>query len=132
MEHYCVHLNDLPVELLVIIFRKLNNCDLFYSLFGINKQLDRILNDPLFTNDLRLVSSADDVIHPLSNAMMERFCLEVLPKIHQKIRSLTVESLHMERIFRVDDYPNLCKLCLTSIERETLVNLLNGKRSDSD
>ena len=128
MERFCVQLNDLPEELLLIVFRKLSNVDLLYSCLGISSRLDRILNDPLFTNDLRLVmSSIDDVICPLSDGIINRFCLEILPKINEKIQSLTVVSLYMERILCAADYPNLCKLCLVSIQEEQVTDLFNGK-----
>jgi hypothetical protein len=128
MENFCVRLNDLPEELLLIILRKLQNVDLLYSLMGINSQFDRILNDPLFTTNLRFVTnSLDDVICPLSNEIADRFCFEIFPKIDDKIQSLTVESLYMEDIFRAGSYPNLCKLCLISIKQERLVDLINGK-----
>jgi hypothetical protein len=118
MENFCVRLNDLPEELLLIIFRKLNNVDLLYSFLGIDSQFDRILNDPLFTNNLRLVtSSPDDITCPLSSEIVDRFCLEILPKIDDQIQLLTVESLYMEDIFRAGDYSSLRKLCLVSILR---------------
>ena len=129
MKNSClIRLNDLPEELLLIIFRKLNNIDLFYSILGINNQLDRILDDSFFTNELKLVtSSVDDVICPLSSEVVHRICSEVLPKINEQIRSLTVESLYMENIFRAGDYLNLRKLCLASIKQEKLPDLFNGK-----
>ena len=125
-----LRLNDLPEELLLIIFRKMNNIDLLYSILGINRQLDRIMNDSFFTNDLRLImSSVDDVIRPLSSEIVDRFCSEILPKIDEKIQSLTVESLYMENIFRAGGYFNLRKLCLASIKQEKLSELFNGKIS---
>ena len=128
MENDCVRLNDLPEEILLMILRKLQNVDALYSLVGINSQFDRILNDPLFTNSLRFVaSSSDDVICPLSKEIVDRFCLEIFSKINDKIQSLTVESLYMEDIFRAGSYPNLCKLCLISIEQDRLADLINGK-----
>ena len=128
MKHLSVQLNDLPEELLLVIFRKLNNIDLLYSCLGISNRFDRILNDLVFTNDLRLViSSVDHVIYPLSSEIIDRFCLEILPKIHEKIQSLTVESLYMEDVFRAAVYPNLSSLCLISIKEENMANLFNGK-----
>ena len=128
VKNVCVRLNDLPEELLLIIFRKVNNIDLLYSIVGITSQFDRILSDSFFTNDLRLVtSSVDNVICPLSSEIIDRFCLEILPRINENIQSLTVEPLYMAKIFRAGDYLNLRKLCLTSIEQEKLADLFNGK-----
>ncbi|CAF1340543.1 unnamed protein product [Rotaria sordida] len=128
MANFSVQLIDLPDELLFIIFKKLNNVELLYSLMGINKRLDRILYDSIFTRRLTLIrSSSNRHIYPLRDEMLDRFCLEILPKIHHKIEWLTVESLSMERIFLVDDYSNLHQLGLLSIQWEGLERLFDGK-----
>jgi hypothetical protein len=54
LQYLIVQLIDLPDELLVMIFKILNNVQLLYSLIGINKQLDRILSDSIFTKNLTL------------------------------------------------------------------------------
>ncbi len=54
-------------------------------------------------------------IYSLDDEISDRFCLEILPKIHHKTEWLVVESLSMKRIFLVDDYPNLCSLGFASI-----------------
>jgi hypothetical protein len=50
MNRSYVQLDDLPDELLMFIFNKMNNIDLLYSLFGINQRLDLILQDSNYTN----------------------------------------------------------------------------------
>ncbi len=45
IESSCV---DLPDEILLIIFKKLNNVSLLYSLLSINKRLDKVLQDNIF------------------------------------------------------------------------------------
>ncbi len=127
MENLSNNLLDLPEELLLIIFKQLNNVELLYSLMGINKQVDRILNDSSFTNNLSLINLSNNYICSLSSQILDRFSLEILPKIYQKIECLTVESFSMERILTAYDYPNLHKLCLISIEEETIIHLFNGK-----
>ncbi|CAF3286006.1 unnamed protein product, partial [Rotaria sp. Silwood2] len=49
MEHLLVELNDLPDEILLMILKKLNSISLLYSLIGVNKRLDTIVRDPIFT-----------------------------------------------------------------------------------
>jgi hypothetical protein len=49
-------------------------------------------------------------MYPLDDAILDRFRLEILPKIDPKSEWLVVESLSMKRIFLVDDYPNLCSI----------------------
>ncbi|CAF2857008.1 unnamed protein product [Rotaria sp. Silwood2] len=126
MANSSVQLIDLPDELLLIIFKKLNNVELLYSLMCINKQLDRILYDSIVTRRLTLIrSSSNRHFFSLRDEMLDRFCLEILPKIHRKIEWLTVESLSMERIFLVDDYSNLCQLDFVSIQWEGLERLFD-------
>jgi hypothetical protein len=38
MEYSRIQLNDLPDEILMIIFKKLANADVLYSLSGVNKR----------------------------------------------------------------------------------------------
>ncbi|CAF4381930.1 unnamed protein product, partial [Rotaria sp. Silwood2] len=39
--------------------------------------------------------------------MLDRFCLQILPEIHYKIKWLDLESSSMERILLATNYPNL-------------------------
>ena len=129
MANISIQLLDLPDELIVMILKKLNNIEVLHSLMGINRRLDGILFDSIFTRNLTLVRRSDKEISPLADEMLERFCLEILPKIHEKIECLTVEPLSMERIFLIDNYPNLFKLGLVNISWEELLRLLDGKIS---
>ncbi len=42
MEDSCIQLEDLPDEILLIIFKNLDNCHVLYSFMGLNQRLDRI------------------------------------------------------------------------------------------
>ena len=55
MEYSSIRLNDLLDEILMIIFKKLNNLDVLYSMIGVNKRLNQIVKDSIFTNDFALV-----------------------------------------------------------------------------
>lgn len=128
MKNFPIQLIDLPDELLLIVSKKLNNVELFYSLMGINRQLDRILFDSIFTDCLTLTTNSfNGHIYSLDNQILDRLCRDIIPKIHEKIQYITVDSLSMERILLVGDYPNLHKVCLVSMEEETLRHLFNGK-----
>lgn len=128
MTNSSVQLIDLSDELLLIIFKKLSNVDLLYTLMGINKRLDRVLYDSIFTRRLTLIRrSSNSDIYPLRDEIVNRFCLEILPKIHRKIECLTVESLSMELIFLANDYSNLRQLVLVSIQYQQLERLFDGK-----
>ncbi len=128
MERLLAELNDLPDEILLIIFKKLNNASLLYSLIGVNKRLNTIVRDPIFTSHLTLMRySTDDSIRRLHKSMIDRFCSEILPEIHHQIEWLDLESSSIERILRAADYPNLCGLGLFDIDIETAVSLFIGK-----
>jgi hypothetical protein len=120
MEHSSVQLDDLPDEILLIIFKNLNNINLLYS-------LNKIVHDSIFTNSLILFDHLDDSIYPLSDLMFDRFCLQILPSIHHNIKWLKLESSSMKRILLSGYYPNLCGLGIYNIEKEAALNLFTGK-----
>ena len=128
MEYSCIQLNDLPDEILIYIFKKLSNVKVLYSLSGVNKRLNKIVHDFVFTNDLSLLmSTSDDGVYSLSDQILNRFCLYILPKIHQKIQWLHLESRSMERILCTTNYPNLYAISLHNIQAKTARDLFTGK-----
>jgi hypothetical protein len=128
MEYPTVQLIDLPDELLLMIFNKLNSFQLLYSLMGINTRLDKTLSDPIFTRNLTLLRHiSNSVICPLVDTVLDRFCSQILPQIHYKINMLNLESLSMERILFAADYPNLYGLSLHNIDEKTAERVFNGK-----
>ncbi|CAF0765299.1 unnamed protein product [Rotaria sp. Silwood1] len=131
MEDLCVRLTDMPDEILLLILNKLTNIEVLYSLIGINIRLDKIVNDPIFTEHLTLMRrSSNGVINLLDDSILKRFYSEILPKIHYKIKWFDLEPLCMERILLAADYPNLHGLSLFNIERETILRLFDGSTSD--
>ncbi|CAF3966332.1 unnamed protein product [Rotaria sp. Silwood1] len=128
MERLSVQLMDLPDELLIIIFKKLNNIDVLCSLIDVNMRFNKIICDQIFTSYLTLFQrSSDDVICPLNDRIIDRFCLQILPQIHYKIKWLNIESSSMKHILCIVDYPNLNGLGLYNIEEETFKRLFIGK-----
>ncbi|CAF5177118.1 unnamed protein product, partial [Rotaria sp. Silwood1] len=108
MEYLCVQLNDLPDEILMIIFKKLANIEVLYSLSNVNKRLNRIAQDSVFTNELALfLSTCNGFVYALPDPILDGFCSYILPKIHQKIQWFQLESLLMDCILRATNYPNL-------------------------
>lgn len=55
MECVPIQLDDLPDEILLIIFKNLSNATLLYSLTGVSKRINQIVHDSVFTNRLNLV-----------------------------------------------------------------------------
>jgi hypothetical protein len=130
MNRSCVQLNDLPDELLMFIFKQMNTVEVLYSLFGVNERLDSILQDPTFTNYLSFLKwSSKKFLNIFSpDVIFDRFCLQILPAIREKIQWLDVESSSMKQILCAADYPNLYRLSLFNIEEETVKSLFTGKK----
>lgn len=128
MERSIIELVDLPDELLLIIFKKLNNVELLYSIMNTNSRLHRIALDSKFTKNLILFkrSSLGDII-PLIGSVLDRLCLVILPQIQNLIRSLQLESSSIERTLLTGDYSNLYELGLHNIDKNTADRFFTGK-----
>jgi hypothetical protein len=127
MECSCVQLTDLPNEILLLILNKLTKIEVLYSLIGVHLRLDRILKDPIFTEHLSLIkSSSSGDINPLDDAILDRLCSEILPKIRHQIKWFNLEPLSMENILLAADYPNLHSLSLFNIDYQIAVRLFGG------
>jgi hypothetical protein len=122
-----VHLLDLPDEILMTILKKLDPVDVLYSLVGVNRQLDRLACDPFFITsiDLRAVSSTD-YVSCLCNPIFERFCAEILPRIHHHVKWLHVEAVCLERILCGGEYPQLQGLILVNLGAMAALQHLRG------
>ncbi|CAF3482749.1 unnamed protein product [Rotaria sp. Silwood2] len=121
MEHSCSEVDDLPDEILLNIFKELNNLEVLYSLTDVNKRINKIAHDPIFASHLSLLRHCSDhSIDPLNDSMLHRFCSRILPEIHYKIKWLNLESSSMERILLATNYPNLYGLGLYNLDKETI------------
>ncbi|CAF0886671.1 unnamed protein product [Rotaria sp. Silwood1] len=134
MNRSCVQLKDLPDELLIFIFKQMNNIEVFYTLFGINERLDLILQDSIFTNRLNFLKRSSkkflNIFSP--DIIFDRFCLQILPAVREKIQWLDVESSSLKQILCAADYPNLYRLGLFNIEEETIKSLFTVKETFID
>ena len=128
MECACIHLNDLPDEILLIIFKKLANAEVLYSLTGVNKRFNKIVYDPIFTSSVTLLRRLfRDFISPLPWQILDRFCLQTLPEIHHNIKWLNIESSSIERVLLCTNYPNLSGLGLYNLDIGKTKQLFTGK-----
>jgi hypothetical protein len=129
MEYSRIGLNDLPDEILMIIFQNLNNIDVLYSLQGVNQRLNKITHDPIFISHLNFIKSLSQNFIDLlcSDMILNRFCLQILPSIHDKIQWLDLESSSMKRVLHVANYPNLDNLGLYNIDEQSARSLFTGK-----
>jgi hypothetical protein len=127
------HLNilDLPDEILLIIFKKLNMVDILYSLVGVNKRLDQLVLDPLYIRTLDMTSmtmkSCFDRNYSIDDQVLSKVCKNVLPRIHHQVNELIVNQNSMERVPQTINYPQLYSLSLVDFPAEVLYKYLKGK-----
>ena len=98
MNDSVINILDLPGEVLILIFTKLKNIDVLYSLIGVDERLDRIVCDRIFTQSIDFIttSSMDE-----NDQMLNRFCQEILPRIYQNVTYFTCKPLSMKYILQV-------------------------------
>ncbi|CAM4842892.1 unnamed protein product [Rotaria magnacalcarata] len=120
---------DLPTEILHVILKMLDNMDVLYSLFDVNNQrLSNIIQENTFTNTLNfvLITLTDDILS-ISDPILDRFCINILPRIHYNVKSLILNSLSMERILSAADYPNLSELKIFNFNGKIASRYFTGK-----
>lgn len=138
MKYSSVQLTDLPDEILMIIFRKIHNIELLYSLMDLDPRIDAILTESIFTNRLPLLrfisrrlvnrrSTMPYYVYPLLAPTLDRFCERILPKINQKIRWLELESTSIERVLHVTYYSNLCGVAMYNISTDEAFQVFSSK-----
>jgi hypothetical protein len=130
MTQHRIHLLDLPNEILFLILKKLENVDVLYSLLGINNQrLDIIAQEQIFTNTLNFVSisQSNDEICSISDSILDRFCISILPRIQENVKSLIIESDSMECILRAGIYLNLTELKIFNFNNAIASRYFMGK-----
>ncbi|CAF1499858.1 unnamed protein product [Rotaria sp. Silwood1] len=71
--------------------------------------------------------TSTSLVYPLPNRIVDRFCLQILPEIHNKIEWLNVESFSMEHILLATNYPNLYELGLYNIQIEKDMHLFSDE-----
>ena len=121
-----VSLIDLPNEILLLIFKKLDNIDLLYSLVGINQRLDNVLCSTDCTRAIDFVK-----ISSKTETILNRFCRHILPKIHEHVECFTMEPCIFQRIFHTCNYTNLYKLTLVNFELNMASHIFRGMFSNS-
>jgi hypothetical protein len=125
-----VHFLDLPNEILFLILKNLDNIDVLYSLLGISHQrLEIIAQEQTFSDILNFVfiSKSTDEISSISGSILDRFCISILPRIHQNTKSIIVDSVSMECILRAGNYPNLTELKLFNFNKTIFSRYFMGK-----
>ena len=120
---------DLPNDILFIILKKLDHMDVLHSLFNVDDQrLNRIIQDKIFTRtlDFTLTTPAND-ISSIPDPMLNRFCLDILPKIDHNVKSLILEAGCLERVLHSAEYSHLTELKIFNFDDEIVWNYFTGK-----
>jgi hypothetical protein len=127
MNQSIVNIIDLPEEILLHVLKKLNNFDVLYSLVGVNEKLDRLACDISFTRlvDLMTIES-NRVTDSRCNAILDRFCIEILPRIHDKVESLTLQACFLSRVLHATNYLHLRKLVIINLELSMAGHIFSG------
>jgi hypothetical protein len=100
--------------------------DVLYSLIGVNRKLDRLARDITFTQYVDLVTILSNESNDSRNkSILDRFCFDILPRIQHNIQSLTLDSLSIDRVFRIGNYSKLHKLTL-NLQFEMASRIFNG------
>ena len=123
------HLNilDLPNEILLIIFNKLNKIDALYSLVDVNQRFNQLIFDYLYISKLDMTfKSSEPYISSTNKQILDRICEKVLPRIHHQVNELIVEQRSIQHIMRTVTYPQLYSLSIIKFEDEVLSKYLLG------
>ncbi|CAF3581036.1 unnamed protein product [Rotaria sp. Silwood1] len=70
---------------------------------------------------------SNQVTDSRSNAILDRFCMEILPRIHDKVESLTLQACFLPRVLRVANYLHLRKLVIINLELSMGCHIFNEK-----
>ena len=119
-----MNLLDLPNEILLCILNELNNIDILYSFADVNQRLNRIVFNYISIDDL------DFTVNEKSQGydqFFDRFCADILPRIHHQLNELVVEQNSMKHILLNVNYPQLDSVSLVNFQKEILFQNLTGK-----
>ncbi|CAF4943822.1 unnamed protein product, partial [Rotaria socialis] len=117
---------NLPDEILIIIWNKLSKIDVLYSFLNVNRRFDKLVRDKIYTRSIELIKNncEDEDNCSLSDQILDRFCFDLLPQIHNIIEQFILESFSMERILYAGNYPQLCQLTLVNFAQELAIRVL--------
>jgi hypothetical protein len=119
---------DLSDEILLIILKKLNNIDVLYSLLNINNErLNILVQEKIFNNTLDFLSI--DNTSSTDQRKLDRFCIDILPRIHDNVKCFNLEPVSMERILLAADYPNLTELKLFNFKQEIALSYFTSMQN---
>jgi hypothetical protein len=130
-KNHLLNILDLPNEVLLIIFNKLNMVDVFNSLMDVCERFHQLVLDPFCIRNFDMTSmtmkSFYDRTFSVDNQVLDRICSNILPRIHHQVNELIIEQQSMQQVLHTLNYPQLYSLTLMDFEEETLFKYLTGK-----
>ncbi|CAF4282123.1 unnamed protein product [Rotaria sp. Silwood2] len=126
MNRSIVNIMNLPDEIILIIWNKLNKIDALYSFLNVNRRFDKLIRDKIYTCSIELIKTnfEEEDNCSLSDQILDRFCLDILPQIHYIVEQLILESFSMERILYAGDYPRLYASHFAHIFKKQIMHLV--------
>jgi hypothetical protein len=126
MNHF--NILDLPNEILLIIFNKLNTIDVFGSVSDVNRRFYELSLDCCHVRDMQMttmmgIDTCYKQIAPI-DTKLTRICRYILSKIHDKVQKLTVDQNSMFPVLHAANYPQLYSLTIVDIQEEFLRDCL--------
>ncbi|CAF4556981.1 unnamed protein product, partial [Rotaria magnacalcarata] len=117
-----IHLLDPPNEMFRIIFNKLNATDMLYSLVNVNQRFDRVVLDPLNVQYLDFVTKPFNMRNLSIHAqILQKVRENILPRIKDKVKKLTVDPISMKFILGIVRYSQLYSLSLIDYKPKILL-----------
>jgi hypothetical protein len=127
MSNLSINIVDLSDEILLLIFKKINNIELLNSILSISQRLDQIVCDTSLTDTLDLTNiSCNDANSSNTNEIFRRFSTYVLPRIHCNVVSLAVQGSMYHQIFGFINYPNLRKVTFDNVKLDMASQIFTG------
>lgn len=119
---------DLPNEILLIIFNKLNMIDTLYLLVDVNRRFNQLIFNYLYFYklDMTFKTSFKSISLAMNDQILDRICKKVLPRIHHQVTELIIEQRSIQHILHTVTYPQVYSLSLIEFEEEVLLNYLSG------
>ncbi|CAF1478142.1 unnamed protein product [Adineta steineri] len=128
MNNRIINLLDLPDEILLIIFNKLGSFYVLYSLLNSIQRLDLIARSIHYSKSINFsIELSDGQVSTIDSDKLHRFCVEILPQIHDHIQIITLETTSIERILLAAQFPNLNTLVLVGFSPDILSSYFTEK-----
>ncbi|CAF3531715.1 unnamed protein product [Rotaria socialis] len=90
------------------------------------KKLDRLARDITFTRSIDFVTIlSNKKSKSRRNSTLDRFCVDIIPRIQHNIESLTLDRLSIDRVLRIGNYLKLWKLTLVNLSLKTARDIFN-------